>query len=100
MSILVDWILVDKKKECSGLEKQIGMVSEISQCAEKCRAISSMFVFGTNEFGYEDVYGKRCDEIGCDCYCETEATSDGNCTVKDHDGYNLYKFVNWGSPGK
>ena len=59
-----------------------------------------MFIFGTNEFGYKDVYGERCNEKGCDCYCETQASSDGNCPTKDHDGYNLYKFVDWVFPGK
>jgi len=93
-----DWILVEKKKECSDSHRfssgHIGRVGEVSQCAEKCRAISTMFIFGTNEFGFEDQYGKRCDGRGCDCYCETEATSDGNCEMEDHEGYNLYKFVN------
>ena len=99
-NVLVDWILVDKKKECSGSEIQIGYVGEISQCAENCRAISSMFSFGTNEFGYSDKFGKRCDKRGCDCYCETQATTDGNCPARDHEGYNLYKFENWVSLGK
>ena len=99
MSILEDWILVNKKKECSGSEEDKGPVVEISQCAEKCRAISSMFIFGTNEFLSEDDV-KSCDEDGCRCFCETKATSDGNCRMKDHNGYNLYKFVNWVAPGK
>ena len=104
MSILGDWILVEKKKECSDSHRfshgHIGRVGEISQCAEKCRAMSSMFIFGTNEFEYEDHHGKRCDEKGCDCWCETAATSYGNCVTEEHKGYNLYKFVNWVSPGK
>ena len=98
LSILEDWILVNKKKECSGSEEDKGPVVEISQCAEKCRAISSMFIFGTNEYVSED--DSRCEENGCDCYCEIDATSDGNCDMKDHDSYNLYKFVNWVAPGK
>ena len=97
MSILEDWILVNKKKECSGSEDDKGRVGEISQCAEKCRAISSMFIFGTNEFVSEDT---SCDEDGCECYCETDATRDGNCDMEDHNSYNLYKFVNWVAPGK
>ena len=89
----MDWILVHKKKGCSsGSGKHIGNV-EISQCAEKCRAISSMFIFGTNEFGYADGYGKRCNGNVCDCYCDTQTPSDGYCPSKDQDGYNLYKFV-------
>ena len=59
-----------------------------------------MFVFGTNEFGYKDQYGERCNEEGCDCYCETAATRYGNCVTEDHKGYNLYTFVNWVTPGK
>ena len=97
----MDWILVDKRKECSGSEIPIGYVSEISQCAENCRPISSVFSFGTNEFGYEDdSYGKRCGDSGCDCYCEMVESKDDNCEMEDHEGYNLYKFVNWVSPGK
>ena len=97
----MDWILVHKKKACStGSGKHIGSV-EIIQCARECRAISSMFIFGTNEFGYSDEYGKRCTGKVCDCYCDTKTPSDGYCpSMEGHEGYNLYKFVDIVSPGK
>lgn len=97
--IKVDWILVHKKKACStGSGKHIGSV-EIIQCARECRAISSMFIFGTNEFGYSDEYGKRCTGKVCDCYCDTKTPSDGYCpSMEGHEGYNLYKFVDIVSP--
>ena len=82
-------------KECAGSEMYKGYFHEISECAESCRQVSSMFIFGTNEFGKN-----RCNENGCACYCETAATSDGHCQMKDHKGYNLFKFKNFPPLGK
>lgn len=38
------------------------------------------------------IYGlppSRCDEHGCDCYCES-SSKDGKCAMEVHSGYNLY----------
>ena len=91
----VDWILIEKKKECTGSEINKGSFLEVTGCAESCRQVSSMFVFGTNEFGTN-----RCDESGCACYCETAATNEGDCQLTDHEGYNLFKFENFSSLSK
>ena len=58
------------------------------ECAEKCRPISSMFVFGTNDYGKTP-----CDESGCKCYCETESTNVGTCLTKDTMNYDLYTYT-------
>ena len=51
-----------------------------------------MFIFGTNAFGDD-----RCYRDGCKCICETAANDDGTCDIKEHMGYNLYRFTNWES---
>ena len=81
---LVDWSLVMQKTECTGEEIYRGRHLELYQCANSCRNISPMFVFGTTE---------RCDNKGCECFCETEATVDGNCPTRGHIGYDLYAFI-------
>ena len=80
--------MLEQKTECGGEDVSVGRFHEVSQCAEQCRSISSMFIFGTNEFGLT-----RCDESGCICYCETESTNVGTCNREDDMGYNLYTYV-------
>ena len=85
--------MVKKRTECAGEEVNLGRHYELYQCADSCRNISSMFIFGTKEFGFaKGTIWERCGEGGCECRCETGATIDGNCPKKDHDGYNLYTF--------
>ena len=72
-----------------------GDVLSLIECANGCSMMkSSMFIFGTNDFGE-----KKCNEggkKGCRCYCETSAKA-GECNQKDHNGYRLYKFVGKGN---
>lgn len=76
------------KKECTGTEVWKGRLANVEECANACRYTSSMFVFGTNEFG-----NSRCGNYNyCNCYCETSAKADGTCSTTNHNGYNLYKF--------
>merc|ERR1711899_662250 len=74
--------------ECSGSETNVGWKRSVADCADACREKSSMFIFGTNDFGT-----RRCllPCRGCKCYCET-ASSSGTCDEVDHDGFRLYKF--------
>ena len=83
----IDWSLVDEKKECGGEEVNKGGMDSIDQCAMACSKLSSMFVFGTNDFGND-----RCFSDGCKCICETAAKDDGTCDTVDHNGFRLYKF--------
>ena len=67
----------------------MGYMRTITQCADACRATSSVFIFGTNDFGE-----MRCffPCRGCSCYCETESSS-GRCNEEiDHNGYRLYSL--------
>ena len=91
------WSLVAEKVECR--DDEIGnndfwRPHTLEQCATSCLGVSSMFIFGTNDFGKD-----RCDVRingiyleGCFCYCETSAKPDGTCNMKKHNGYRLYKF--------
>ena len=80
-------MLVSEKKECSGPEMVAGKLKTLADCAQACRGIASMFLYGTTDFGT-----KRCDSEGCNCVCETNARS-GDCEEVDHKGYRLYKYT-------
>ena len=79
--------MLELKTECGGEEVGMGSFYEVFECAEKCRSISSMFIFGTNDHGL-----KKCDEYGCICFCETESTAVGTCNMENNMGFNLYRF--------
>merc|ERR1712133_277245 len=78
--------IVAEKKECSGAEAYIGWVSTLEECAKKCMW-SSMFIYGTNDFG-----SNKCGETSCKCYCETAASAVNNCNQINHSGYRLYQY--------
>ena len=87
----LDWIKVADKKECGGSEKGTGTKKTLAECAKSCREISSMFIYGTNDFG-----NSRCktnDNEDCPCYCET-SSEDGECSMVENKSYKLYKYVN------
>ena len=88
----IEWMLVAEKKECMGSETWQGYQTSISECAYKCKRKSTIFLFGTNDFGVE-----RCNKDGCACMCETSVNSDGSCDMVPHNGYRLYKFETLGS---
>ena len=90
--IFAGWSLVGEKQECGGKEELMGRLESVEECAEACTGVSSMFIFGTNDFGK-----KRCNWKGCKCYCETSAAADGTCNVKNHRGYRLYRYDTWGN---
>ena len=56
-------------------------------CANVCKYFSSMFIYGTNDFGEE-----RCFADGCSCFCETSAMPNGTCNTTSHMGFLLYKY--------
>ena len=89
MNRLLGYSLVAEKKECTGSEVNKGRFgsNEIDKCANACKGVSSMFAFGTNDFGND-----RCTSEGCNCICESGADEYGMCTMKDHDGYRLYRL--------
>ena len=84
--------MIGEKKECGGSEIFEGRLFKAEGCALNCKGVASMFIFGTNKFGTN-----RCNRNGCKCYCETSASDDGSCNIKNHKGYQLYKFG--GVPG-
>ena len=83
---LVEWSLVAEKKECDGSEAFIGWVSTLEECAKKC-VWSSMFIYGTNDFG-----SNKCGKSSCKCYCEKAASAVNTCNQIDHSGYRLYQY--------
>ena len=94
------WTLVKAKGECAGSEMKIGMVTSIGACSEACKDFSSMFAFGTNDYGNSrcsNYYSKWALKFNnkvvtkCQCLCETSASSDGTCKEVRHTGYKLYK---------
>ena len=75
-----------EQAECAGSEKY-GRKANIRDCAEECKGISTMFAFGTNDYG-----NNRCYKNGCGCLCETAATPDGDCAMIVHSGYRLFRY--------
>ena len=88
---LLKWSLVAIKMECSG--EEIGnffwKARHLQDCAKSCVGLSTMFIYGTNDFGTT-----RCNNDGCKCFCETSATQEGNCTLTNNNGYRLYQYSN------
>ena len=80
-------MLVKDASECGGSEVQKPHTFEAEKCAEICYGVSTMFAFGTNDYG-----NPRCNKDGCTCLCETAATSDGTCNIQDNTGYRLYRI--------
>ena len=88
----IKWSLVATKTECTGQdERWIGKVQDVETCATSCKGVSSMFIFGTNDFGEG-----RCNKDGCNCMCERSAWPNGTCAMFDPDkyekGYRLFKY--------
>ena len=82
----MSWKLIAEQVECAGTEVGRGVLGDVRSCAEACSGISSLFIYGTNDFG-----GDRCYETGCNCICETAANADGTCARSGHAGYRLFK---------
>ena len=89
--MILDWLLVADKTECAGSETKKKDVSTADECSKICKSQSSMFAFGTNDYGTE-----RCSSTGCTCLCETAASMDGTCSQTSHNGYRLYKYKTGG----
>ena len=85
---LSDWYLVDETWECGGFEKNAGRKKTLKECAYSCQRSAYMFIYGTNDFGEN-----RCNDSGCDCYCELQSVL-GRCDYRvRHKGYRLYKYT-------
>ena len=87
------WELVAEKHECGGDEENAGRKKTLEECANSCRGVSSMFVYGTNDFGQN-----RCSSVDCLCYCELSSKL-GQCNQITHNGYRLYRYKS-GNSGK
>ena len=75
------------------------MLKSLEECASVCNGVSSMFVFGTNDFGNDNqcnIDSSDWRPLGCLCYCETSATAEGTCNSYSHNGYRLYKYTSGG----
>ena len=93
-----NWILVAEKAECEGpygwpYEVWKGFLSDVDSCAEACKGDSSMFTFGTNDFGREFCRYNN-DYDGCSCTCELLVHSNGTCKkgLLASPGYRLYRI--------
>ena len=86
-----DYTKVAEAEECSGKEI-IKYTATLDDCAKSCEGESSMFAYGTNDYGVT-----RCHKDGtCNCLCETMADQNGTCTQVSHNGYRLYRYVEKG----
>ena len=78
--------------ECSGEEIFVGPFDSITECANKCRGISTLFAFGT--LRYEPGSFQDFESGGFKCLCETSAKADGTCVAAPSKVYELYKYAN------
>ena len=86
-----DFTKVADAQECTGKEI-IKHAATLDDCAKSCEGLSSMFAYGTNDYGKT-----RCYKNGtCTCLCETIADRNGTCTQFSHNGYRLYRYVEKG----
>ena len=92
VSIFQGYQMVADKKECKGREISQWYVSQLPDCAKKCKGKSSMFAYGRSIPKHSK---NRCNASGCMCLCETDGNSAGKCSSGQvtHEGYSLYKFI-------
>ena len=81
----LDFKLIAEKKECTGDEIIKGFMKNIHLCYNACKGKASMFLYGVSSTS-------RCNNDGCACVCETASTN-GECTMTDHYGFNLYAYT-------
>ena len=77
--------LVGQKTKCKGSGSNQGKVTSVSECEALCADASSMFSFGTNDFG-----GEKCVNGNCECVCEEYTQADSDCEQVVSTGYRLY----------
>ena len=81
--------LVAVNTECdNGRDEDKGRLSNVRECAEKCKPISTMFTFESTNQGY--------------CRCQKAATLSGTCPTRNSPGKSLYalKGANQQSPSR
>ena len=84
------WTVTTETNLCIQRSEEISdplFFATIDECSEMCKKVSSMFAYGTNDYGTT-----RCNSAGCTCLCETAASKDGTCSQTSHNGYRLYKY--------
>ena len=83
-----DFTKVADAQECTSKEI-IKHAATLDDCAKSCEGVSSMFAYGTNDYGKTRCYKNRT----CTCLCETLADQNGTCTQISHNGYRLYRYL-------
>ena len=66
------WLFKGFKSYMHGIEK----------CEASCKGKSSLFTYGIDRWNKKFM-----------CICETEATADGRCSLKDQTGVELYEYT-------
>ena len=88
----VDWSLKIESSKCRSRKMTISTknsdtkirITDIKECAKKCRGVSSLFIFGTRSLG--------CSVYGCECHCEIDASSEGSCAYVPNKDKQLYSI--------
>ena len=88
---VLDWKMVKENMRCDGAVVNKGKFLGIGGCSSACNGLSTLFIYGTTE--------SKCDQNGCNCWCETSAGSDGTCNLIPMQGYKLYTYKNL-NPGE
>ena len=75
--------------ECEGEEKSQEEQSSMFKCAQACRHVSPLFIYGKHS-----KKGSACNPAGCLCYCQLNVTNDGRCMKQKHaNTFDLYRYT-------
>ena len=92
VSHLVAFMKIGDKLRCdSSRWMKKGQLESIGECAQSCHGVSSVFIYGTTEWGLSKFC--RGTPPKCACYCETSADNEGKCSLRSNRNYNLYKYT-------
>ena len=73
----LDWELYEEGKRCPSYGDYKGLLKSVDSCGSACKGVASMFIYCSRKH----------------CICETSATTEGTCEVKDSNYCTLYKYI-------
>ena len=75
--------------QCLNSGRHLQLTTSPFECAQKCKGLLPMFMFGSNETDTN-----RCNDQGCICSCGQNIIANGECDTKRQYGFKTYQFVN------
>ena len=82
--------MAEEKARCEGPKKENEKKETIEECANMCRGVSSMFIYGTNDYGNRGCFIDGAG-TGCMCLCELSSV-EGKCNKVEDEKFRLYRY--------